>query len=64
MIVTINSILQQNNRSIYWLAKQLNCDYESLKRLINNESTSISFDLMQRICITLNCSPNDIFQIE
>lgn len=64
MKVAIMQILTDNNKSIYWLSKELDCDYQSLKKLCNNESTKISLTLMENICKKLNCSPSDIFKIE
>lgn len=64
MRVTIDDVLQDRNKSRYWLSQQLKCSYQSLVKLCNNETSSISFDLMSRICDVLNCEPNDIFDIQ
>lgn len=63
MRIKIDSVLQDRGKSRYWLSQQLNCSYQSLVKLCNSETTSISFDLMSRICNALNCLPNDIFDI-
>lgn len=64
MRIKIDSVLQDRGKSRYWLSQQLNCSYQSLVKLCNGETSSISFDLMSRICITLKCTPNDIFDLD
>lgn len=60
MKITIDQTLQSRDRSRYWLSQTINCNYQSLTKLCNSETTSISFDLLERICLALNCTPNDI----
>ena len=64
MRVKIDNVLQDRNKSRYWLSQQLGCNYQSLVKLCSGETSSISFDLMTRICEALNCEPNDIFDIK
>jgi putative transcriptional regulator len=64
MRVTIDLELDKNGKSRYWLSKQIDCSYQNLCRLCNNESNSISFDLAERICVALNCTLDDIFKID
>jgi DNA-binding Xre family transcriptional regulator len=64
MIIMLNEILAQQNKSIYWLAKTINCDYQSLKRFANNDSTKVSLYLIENICKALSCTPDSLFRIE
>lgn len=64
MTVKINEVLKKQNRSIYWLAKQTGITYQNMLKLCNNETTSINFIRLQKICTVLNCTPNDIFDID
>lgn len=64
MYININNILESQNRTIYWLSKEIGCDYHSLINLCNNKTSSISFSMLERICLTLNCTPSDILKIE
>ena len=65
MTVTNNiiSILEQKNKTIYWLAKECDMKYESVHRLANNKTDSIKFQNMANICKALNCTLNDLFNI-
>lgn len=64
MKINIDNVLKQQNKTRYWLAKQTNMTYQSVMKLCNNKTTSIQFDIIEKICIALNCTPNDIFIIE
>jgi putative transcriptional regulator len=64
MKVIINQILTNKCKTVYWLSKELHCDFQSLQRLINNQSTKISFNLLEDICIVLNCTPSDVLKID
>lgn len=60
MILQIDEILRQKNKTRYWLSKQINVTYPNIVKLCNNETNSIKFDILERICKTLVCTPNDI----
>jgi len=57
----INSILEEQAQTKYWLAQQTESSYSTIFKLCSNKTSSISFDLLESICIALNCTPNDIF---
>lgn len=64
MLVTIDKILQTQGKTTFWLSREIGCDFQSLQRLINNQTSKISFSTMESICKALRCSPSDIFMIE
>jgi putative transcriptional regulator len=61
MKINIDEILKQQGKTRYWLSKQIGFTYPNLVKLCNNETSSIRFDILYKICIALNCTPNDIF---
>ena len=64
MRITIDNVLNDRDKTRYWLAKQTNLTYPTIKKLCDNNTTSIKFSMIQDICNALSCSPNDIFFIE
>lgn len=64
LVINIDEQLKKNNRSRYWLAKQINMTYQNLCKLANNETSSIQFNYLEKICISLNCEPSDIITIK
>ncbi len=58
--VQINDILKKQGKSKYWLIKNMECGYQSMSKLMNNETISIRFSTLEKICDVLECSPGDI----
>ncbi len=63
MLVTIDAVLQQKDKTRYWLSQKTKINYQNLAKLCNGETKSISFDYIDKICNALECKPNDIFEI-
>lgn len=64
MIVTIDDVLKQKGKTRYWLTQQVGITYPNMKRLCDNDTSSIRFSVIESICIALECEPSDIFKIE
>ncbi|MBA4688580.1 MAG: helix-turn-helix transcriptional regulator [Candidatus Galacturonibacter soehngenii] len=63
MYIKINDLLNYQNKTKYWLAQETNISYQSIHKLCSNDSSSIKFEMIEKICKALNCTPNDIFDI-
>ena len=59
----VKELLEQNGKTKYWLYKQLGMSYQNFNKMINNETQSIRYENIETICLLLNCTPNDIFEI-
>ena len=62
VIIKIKELLEKKHKTKYWLIKNLEGSYQSISRLINNETTSIRFDTIDKICSLLNCKVGDIIE--
>ena len=56
----IEKLLKKNNKSKYWLCQQMNITNRNLNRIINSETTSISFKYLEDLCLYLNCSLDEL----
>ncbi len=56
-------ILEERNLTKYWLDKKMELSYQNLNKMLNNETQSIRFENIEKLCRALECSPNDIFEI-
>lgn len=63
MNIKIDTILNQQGKSRNWLAQQTGITYYNLSRLCKNQTTSIQFDILTRLCKVLECTPNDILDL-
>ncbi len=56
-------LLKENNKTKYWLYKQLGMSYQNFNKMINNETKSIRYENIETMCRLLNCTPNELFRI-
>ena len=57
----INEILEQQGKTPYWLGKQTGISQNNIGKICNGETSTIRFDTLEKICIALDCSINDLF---
>lgn len=55
-------ILKEQNHTKYWLYKQMDMSYQNLSRLLNNETSSIKFENLDKLSTILNCPVGDLFE--
>lgn len=55
-------ILDEQQHTKYWLYKQMDMSYQNLSKLLNNETSSIRFENIEKLSKILNCSISDLFE--
>ena len=56
-------LLNQKGHTKYWLYKQLGMSYQNFSKMVNNETKSIRYENIETICLLLECTPNELFEI-
>jgi len=64
MKVTLNEILEHKGISQNKIAKDTGISTTTLRNLNHNRTSRISFDILEKICIYLNCGVEDILSVE
>lgn len=64
MKVTLNELLDSKNISQNQLAKNTGISVNTLRNLSHNKTSRISFDILEKICICLNCDVGDVLYVE
>lgn len=64
MKIKLQEILDNKNISIYSLSKEIGVAQNNLSKLVKGETTSIKYDILEKLCNILNITPNDIFEID
>lgn len=59
----VKELLEKNGKTKYWLYKQLGMSYQNFNKMINNETKSIRYENIETLCLLLDCSPNDLFEM-
>ena len=60
----LDELLRDQRRSRYWLAQESGVSEGNLRRLARQETTSIEFETLERICRALGCGTGDLLVIE
>ena len=56
-------LLEKTGKTKYWLYKQLSMSYQNFNKMVNNETKSIRYENIESLCLLLECTPNDLFEI-
>ena len=62
MKITLNQTLEQKGKSQYWLAHNTGIAASTINNLCNGKTSSIQFDVLQKICNALECNVNDVIE--
>lgn len=57
-------LLEARGKTKYWLYKQLGMSYQNFNRMLNNQTKSIRYERIETLCLLLECTPNDLFEID
>lgn len=60
MRTSLEKQLQIKNISRYELAKRVNVTYPTIDNIYKGKTNSIKLDILEAICLELDCTPNDI----
>lgn len=61
--VRLEDVLSDRQKSLYALAKETGISYNTLTRINKNKVQGITWDVLEKVCVNLDCSPNDLLQI-
>jgi putative transcriptional regulator len=60
MQIDIKKLMDEKGITRYELAKRIGVTYPTITSLYNGAGTSIKLDILENLCIELECTPNDI----
>jgi len=62
--LNVMKLLEEKGKTRYWLVKELQTDYNSVNKICNNLVVSLHLETIEKLCKTLECTPNDLFSIK
>jgi putative transcriptional regulator len=62
--LNIEKLLEKKGKSKYWLVQKLNSNYTVINKMIDNKTTGVKFDTIEKLCEIFECTPNDLFIIK
>ena len=58
-------LLKESGKSKYWLWRQLGgTSYQNMNKMLNNETKSIRYEVIETLCQLFECTPNDLFSFD
>ena len=59
----IDILLKKKDKTRYWLAKEIEIAYPNLCKLASNKTESIKFQILENLCIKLECNLDELLNI-
>lgn len=63
--LNVLALLEEKNKSKYWLFNELNkfdpISYTNFNNLVTNKTKSIKYENIDKLCKILDCEPKDLF---
>lgn len=64
MKVILKELLKEKVMHVRQLASKADLNYKNLILFCNNKTKQVQLENIEKICKALECTPNDIFEIE
>ena len=61
--IRVDELLESQERSFYWLAKETGISHTTLWRLKKGKALGINFETLEKICGALGCQPGDVLTL-
>lgn len=62
--LNVQKLLDKKKKTRYWLVKTMETNYETVNRICDNAAVALQLETIEKLCKTLECTPNDLFSIE
>ncbi|MDU1413470.1 MAG: helix-turn-helix transcriptional regulator [Clostridium sp.] len=60
--VKLQCILDREERSLNWVSVKTGISYSTLHKFCSNKTTSVSYDVLEKLCNLFNCDVCDIIE--
>ena len=64
LYLNVKELLKKKQKTKYWLVQNMHSDYKTISDMMDNKTSGIKFETIEKLCILLDCTPNDIFKLE
>ena len=62
--MNVQNLLNQKGKTRYWLVKEMQTTYKTVNKIGDNSLTGIQLETIEKLCVILECEPNDLFIME
>lgn len=61
--IKLQEVLDKHERPLKWVSDKTGISYSTLHKLNSGNTSSISFDVLEKVCNLFSIQPNDILEI-
>lgn len=62
--MNVQNLLKQKGKTRYWLVKEMQTTYKTVNKLCDNTLTGLQLETIEKLCLILECTPNDLFIVD
>ncbi len=60
--LNVKELLENKGKTKYWLVQKMNSDYDTIGAMMDNQTISIRFETIDKLCSVLECEPKDLIK--
>ncbi len=61
--MNVQKLLDEKNKSRYWLVKQMQTTYKTVNKICDNTLSGLQLETIEKLCKILDCTPDELFNI-
>ncbi|MDE6659394.1 MAG: helix-turn-helix transcriptional regulator [Eubacterium sp.] len=62
--MNVQNILNEKEKTRYWLVKEMQTTYKTVNKLCDNTLTGLQLETIEKLCEILDCTPDDLFILD
>ncbi|MCI8655248.1 MAG: helix-turn-helix transcriptional regulator [Clostridia bacterium] len=62
--IRVKELLEKNKKSKYWFVKNMEGSYQSLSKLMNDDTSGIKFETLEKMCKVFNCEIGELITLK
>ena len=62
--MNVQNLLNKKGKTRYWLVKEMQTTYKTVNKICDNSLTGLQLETIEKLCVILECEPNDLFIME
>ncbi len=62
--IKLKELVNERGKSLYAVAKETGISYNTLHKIGKSDVQSMSFDVLEKLCLNLDCTASDLLEVE
>lgn len=62
--MNVQNLLNEKKKTRYWLVKEMQTTYKTVNKICDNTLSGLQLETIEKLCLILECTPNELFIFE